>query len=49
MAVFLVERPPYGLVGILDRRLGLLGDVPHDRVHDLALVVPLLAANAILG
>lgn len=49
VAVFLVEGPSYRLVKLLDGDQSLLGDVAHNRVDDLALVVTLLAANDILG
>jgi len=47
VAVFLVERPAYRLVELLDGYKGLLRNVSHDRVNNLALVVSLLAANNI--
>lgn len=49
VAVFLIEGPSYRLVELLDGDQSLLGDVTHDRVDDLALVVTLLATNDILG
>ena len=48
MAVFPVERPRDGLVKLLDGNLGLFGDMAHDRVAHLALVVSLLALDDIL-
>lgn len=49
VSVLLVERPANVLVEVLDRCAGLLGDVAHDGVHHLGLVVPLLALDDILG
>jgi len=49
MAIFLVQRPADGLVEILDGGLGLLGDMAHDGVHHLALVVSLFAFYDILS
>ena len=48
VAILLVERPCYALVEGLNGSVGLLGDVSHDRVHHLALVVSLLALDDIL-
>jgi hypothetical protein len=48
VSVLLVERPADALVDLLDGDLGLLGDVAHDAVHHLRLVVPFLALNDIL-
>jgi hypothetical protein len=47
MAVLLVERPCYALVQLLDGDQCLLGNVSHDRVDHLALVIPLLALHNI--
>jgi len=49
VTVFLVKGPAYRLVQLLDRDQRLLGNVAHDGVDDLALVVALFAANDILG
>lgn len=43
-----VKGPGYALIQGLDRNLGLLGNVSHDRVDHLALVVSLLAFDDIL-
>lgn len=48
MAKFAVQRPRYALIQGLDRGVGLLGDVAHDGMNHLALVVALLALNDIL-
>ncbi len=48
MTVFLVQRPCYRLVEVLDRSKSLLGHVSHDGVDHLALVVPLFALDDIL-
>lgn len=49
VAVFAVQGPGDLLVEGLKRGLGGLGDVAHDRVNSLALVVPLLTLNHIFG
>jgi hypothetical protein len=49
MAISAVEGPGYALIEGLDGRVGLLRNVAHNRVHHLALVVPLLAFDDILG
>lgn len=49
MAVFAVQGPCDLLVEGLQRGLSRLGDVAHDRMHRLALIVPLLALNDIFG
>lgn len=49
VAVFLVQRPANGLVQVLDGHLRLLGDVAHDAVDHLRLVVALLALDNVLG
>lgn len=48
MAVFLVQRPSDTLVQVLDRSLGLLCYMAHNRVDHFALVVSLLALHNIL-
>ena len=48
VAEFAVQRPCYALVQGLDRGVGLLGNVSHDRVDHLALVIALLALDDIL-
>lgn len=48
MAVLLVQGPGYALVQLLNRDLGLLGNVAHDGVDHLALVIPLLTLDDIL-
>ena len=49
MAEFPVQGPGYALVKGLDGVVGLLGDVAHDRMHHLALVVPLFTLYDIFG
>lgn len=49
VAVFAVQGPCDLLVESLQRGLGGLGDVAHDGVHGLALVVSLLTLDHILG
>lgn len=49
MAVLLVKRPGYALVQRLDGCVDLLGDMAHDGVDHLALVVTLLTLDDILG
>lgn len=49
VAVFAVQGPGYALIQRLDGCLGLLGNVSHDGVDHLALVVSLLALDNILG
>ena len=49
VAVFPVQGPGDLLVESLQGSLSRLGDVAHDGVHRLALVVPLLALDHILG
>lgn len=49
MSVLLVQRPPNILVQLLDGCVGLLRHMTHDRVHHLALVVPFLTLDNILG
>lgn len=49
VAVLAVQGPGYALIQRLDRCLGLLGNVAHDGVDHLALVVSLLALDNILG
>lgn len=49
MSVFLVEGPGDGLVEILNGGVDLLGNVAHDGMHHLALVVALLTLDDILG
>lgn len=49
MTVFPVEGPCDGLVELLDGGLDLLGDMAHYRVHNLALVVPLVALDDVFG
>jgi hypothetical protein len=49
VAVLLVQWPANALVDVLDRCLCLLGDMAHDAVDHLRLVVPLLALYDILG
>jgi hypothetical protein len=49
VAVFPVQGPGDLLVEVLEGSLSRLGDVAHDGVHRLALVVPLLALDHILG
>jgi hypothetical protein len=48
VAVFAVQGPRDLLVESLKRGLGRLGDVAHDGVHGLALVVSLLTLNHVL-
>jgi hypothetical protein len=47
MSVFLVQRPGNALVQVLDGVLGLFGNMSHDRMYHLALVVPFLALDDI--
>lgn len=47
MSVFLVQRPADRLVEVLDRMLGLFGNMSHDRMYHLALVVTFLALDNI--
>ena len=47
MSVFLVQGPADLLVELLDWRLGLLGNVTHNGVYHLALVIALLALDDI--
>jgi hypothetical protein len=49
VSVFLVQRPADALVDLLDGCLGLLGDVSHNAVYHLRLVVPLLTLDNVLG
>jgi hypothetical protein len=49
VAVFPVQGPGDLLVEGLEGSLSRLSDVAHDGVHRLALVVPLLALDHILG
>lgn len=49
MTIFAVQRPGYALVQRLDGSLGLFGNVSHDGVDHLALVVALLTLDDILG
>lgn len=49
VTIFAVQGPGYALVQRLDRCLGLLGNVSHDGVDHLALVVSLLALDDIFG
>jgi hypothetical protein len=47
MAKLLVQRPCYAFVQRLDGSVCLLGNVAHDGVHKLSLVVALLALDNI--
>lgn len=49
MSVLLVQRPSDMLVELLDGGVGLLGDVAHNGMHHLRLVVPFFALDNILG
>jgi hypothetical protein len=49
VTVSAVEGPGYALIEGLDGRVGLLRNVAHNGVHHLALIVPLLAFDDILG
>lgn len=49
VAVLLVQGPGNGLVELLDGDVDLLGDVAHDGMYHLALVVTLLTLDDILG
>jgi len=47
MSVLLVQRPANLLVEIFNRVLGFFGNVSHNRVYHLALVISLLALDDI--
>ena len=47
MTIFLVEWPPYCLIKLVDWSESLFGNVSHNRVHNLALVVTLFASDYI--
>ena len=47
MTVFLIQRPANLLVQVFDRVLGLLGNMSHNRMYHLALVVSLFALDNI--
>lgn len=49
MSVLLVQWPPNLLVQVFDGMVRLFGNVSHDRVNHLALVIPFLALYDILG
>lgn len=48
MSVFLIQGPSDLLVKLFDRGLCLLGNVTHNRVYRLALVIPFLTLSDIL-